>query len=64
MYLSSVVYAPPAQGLPHLAVLFGRDGEILAARPMVSLEAGERFIADTDLEIAEKHGLQVKSQKI
>lgn len=64
MYISSVVYAPPAAGFPYLAVLFGPNGEVLASRPMGSQEEGERFITEAASEIAEKHGLRVKSKKI
>lgn len=64
MYISSIVYAPPTPEFPYLAVLFHPDGEVLAARPMISQEAGEQFIASVALEIAEKHGLKVRSKRL
>lgn len=42
--IASIVYEPPAQGFPYLAVLFDLGGEVLAARAVPSREAGEAFI--------------------
>lgn len=42
--IASIVYDPPAQGFPYLAVLFDVDGEVLVARAVPSREAGEALI--------------------
>jgi hypothetical protein len=43
--LTAVVYDPPAPGLPHMAVLLDPDGEVVAVRPVQSIEAGEAALA-------------------
>ena len=43
--LIAVVYYPPASGLPHIAVLFDPAGEVIAAQPVQSIEAGEAALA-------------------
>jgi hypothetical protein len=40
----SVVYPPPRPELPHIAVVF-RDGRVLSAVSVPSIEAGEQVIA-------------------
>ena len=42
--LAAVVYDPPAPGLPHMAVLFDSDGEVIAVRPVGSIGAGEEAL--------------------
>ena len=44
--LAAVVYDPPAPGLPHMAVLFDADGEVIAVRPVESIGAGEAALVN------------------
>ena len=39
--LIALVYDPPAPGLPHIAALFNSTGELIAAQPVQSIDAGE-----------------------
>ncbi|MDF3061534.1 MAG: hypothetical protein K0S06_1643 [Microvirga sp.] len=43
--LTAVVYDPPAPDLPHIAVLFDAGGEVVAVRPVESIDAGEAALA-------------------
>jgi hypothetical protein len=43
--LTAVVYDPPAPGFPHMAVLFNESGEVVAVRPVESIDAGEAVLA-------------------
>jgi hypothetical protein len=43
--LTAVVYDPPAPELPHIAVLFGAEGAVIAVRPVESIDAGEAALA-------------------
>lgn len=42
---SGVVYDPPRADLPHLAVIFKPDGEVLQATVVRSVSEGENLIA-------------------
>ena len=44
--LTAVVYDPPAPNLPHMAVLFDAGGEVVAVRPVESIDAGEAALAN------------------
>lgn len=59
-HISGVVYDPPKNGFPYLAVIFKPDGEVLVARAVPSLQAGEQLIASTLNEFASSTGLSVK----
>lgn len=61
-YISSVVYDPPKQGFPFLAVVFDTEGEVLVARAVPSQESGETLIASVLSEFAQQNGLQVKGE--
>jgi len=63
-FITSVVYAPPTAELPHLAVVFHPDGEVLIARRVSSQEAGERLIRDVAQEFTEQHNLKVVSKMV
>src|SRR3954447_7851176 len=43
--LAAVVYDPPVPGLPHMAILFDADGEVITVRAVESIEAGEAALA-------------------
>src|SRR5918993_5404341 len=43
---TAVVYDPPAPDLPHMAVLFDAGGEVVAVRPVESIDAGEAALAN------------------
>jgi hypothetical protein len=43
--LIAVVYDPPAPGFPHIAALFDPAGELIAAQPVSSIDAGEVALA-------------------
>lgn len=45
-YIHGAVYTPPNPSLPLIAVLIGPDGEVLTARVVPSVAAGEKLIAD------------------
>ena len=40
-----VVYEPPADDLPHIAVVFHGDGTVLPADAVASYDAGEKLLA-------------------
>lgn len=42
--MNGVVYLPPTSGLPYLAVVL-HDGEVVVARSVPSVAAGEELIA-------------------
>jgi len=46
-HIKGAVYVPPSADLPLVAVVFGPDGEVLAARVVPSIAAGERLIMET-----------------
>jgi hypothetical protein len=43
--LVAVVYDPPAPGFPYMAALFDPAGELIAVRPVDSIDAGEAALA-------------------
>jgi hypothetical protein len=54
--LIAVVYDPPASGFPHIAVLFDPAGELIAARPVESIDAGEAALVSLVGELtSEQH---------
>ncbi|HFH3085729.1 TPA: hypothetical protein ACGJRU_005176 [Pseudomonas aeruginosa] len=55
--MHGVVYDPPAAGLPYLAVVL-HDGEVVVARSVSSVEAGEALIAKVfnDFVVAKQKG--------
>jgi hypothetical protein len=52
--LIAVVYDPPASGLPHIAVLFDPAGELIAAQPVQSIDAGEAALASLVGELTDE----------
>ena len=44
--MRAVVYPPPREGLPHIAVIFHTDGSIALTRLFVSAEDAHRYITD------------------
>lgn len=56
-----VVYSPPADGFPHLAVMFNEKdmAKAMIAEPVASLAAGEHLISELAkglVELAKKDG--------
>ena len=51
-HLTAVVYDPPAPGLPHVAVLFDADGDVIAMRTAASIDEGEAALANLIADIA------------
>lgn len=45
-YIHGAVYCPPGAGLPLVAIVFGPDGEVLAARVTPTVQQGEQLIAE------------------
>jgi len=45
-YIHGAVYTPPNQSLPLVAVLIGPDGQVLTARVVPTVQAGEALIAE------------------
>ena len=43
--MHGVVYDPPKAGLPYLAVVLDNNGEVVVARSVPSVEAGELLIS-------------------
>lgn len=54
MYVSGAVYDPPRNGLPHVAVVFDPKGEVLVARAVPSVEAGEALLKEVFADIQAK----------
>jgi len=50
--MKGVVYDPPGAGLPYLAVVFHGD-ELIVAKPVPSLEAGNALIESVFLAFVE-----------
>jgi hypothetical protein len=44
-YVRAVVYDPPKQDFPFLAVVFGSDGQVTTAKAFGSAELAEAFVA-------------------
>lgn len=61
-YVQAAVYSPPRSELPYVAVVFAPDGEVLTARKVPSIEAGERLIQETLSQAAKDVGVDVKVQ--
>lgn len=59
-YISSIVYDPPKQGFPYLAVVFDTKGEVLVARAVPNQKSGEELIKSVLSEFAQQNGLEVK----
>jgi hypothetical protein len=60
-YIQGAVYAPPSGGnLPYVAVLFSPSGEVLTARAVPSIPAGEQLIQDVLSSAAEAAGTNLK----
>jgi hypothetical protein len=49
-----VVYEPPADDLPHIAVVFHEDGSVLQAEAVPSYDAGEKLLATVMDKLADK----------
>lgn len=48
--MRAVVYGPPGPGLPYLAVILNSENEVVSARAVPSVAAGEALIAKTVAE--------------
>jgi hypothetical protein len=60
-YIKSAVYTPPVNsGLPLVAVVLLPDGEVLTARTVPSVEAGESLIQDVLTKVGKDAGVPVK----
>ncbi|ENU99359.1 hypothetical protein [Acinetobacter variabilis] len=42
--MSAIVYDPPSNEFPHLAVIFNDQGEVIVSIPCASITEGESFI--------------------
>jgi hypothetical protein len=51
-HLTAVVYDPPAPGLPHVAVLFDAEGDVIAVRTAASIDEGEAALANLIADIS------------
>jgi hypothetical protein len=51
-HLTAVVYDPPVSGLPHVAVLFDAEGDVIAVRTAASIEEGEAALATLIADIS------------
>lgn len=49
--MRAVVYPPPSEGLPHLAVVFHTDGSIALTRPFLTAENAQRYIMDVESSV-------------
>lgn len=56
--MNGVVYDPPRAGLPFLAVVLDNKGEVVVARSVPSVQAGESLIQQVMTEFAAAHGLK------
>lgn len=54
--ISGVVYSPPRPGLPHVAVMFGPDGQTMECAAVPSVAEGEAFIAQVLATFTAEHG--------
>ncbi len=54
--VASAVYNPPVEGYPYLAVVFGPDGEVLAARAWPTKGEAEEFVVEMMALFAAHHG--------
>ena len=54
------VYDPPRDELPHVAVIFKPDGEVLVARTVPSAAAGEALIAKVLADFATQAGIKLE----
>src|SRR4051794_29444626 len=50
--LTAAVYDPPASGLPHIAVLFDAEGDVIAVRTAGSIDEGEAALANLIADIS------------
>ncbi|ROR01064.1 hypothetical protein EDF72_2598 [Delftia acidovorans] len=55
--MNGVVYDPPRNGLPYLAVVLDNSGQVVVATSFGNPEAAEAFIAKTFRDFAESKGL-------
>ncbi|MFL5199590.1 MAG: hypothetical protein ACJ8BE_22125 [Microvirga sp.] len=62
-HLTAVVYDPPTSGLPHIAVLFDAEGDVIAVRTAASIDEGEAALANliADLSAAQHATAQVRA---
>ncbi len=61
-YINAAVYTPPAgKNLPLVAVLFEPNGEVLTARTVPTVEAGEQLIIEVLSKMAKDIGTKVQS---
>ena len=51
-HLAAAVYDPPASGLPHIAVLFDAEGDVIAVRTAASIDEGEAALANLIADIS------------
>ena len=60
--ISAVVYDPPSSEFPHIAVVFYGE-EVLVARRVPSLKAGDEFLAEVMPQVAAKIEADRKAKK-
>lgn len=61
-FVKAAVYDPPRSGLPHVAVVFDPKGEVLVARTVPSVAAGEAFLKQIFAEMQKKIDEDLRSQ--
>ena len=52
--MTGIVYDPPKEGMPTLAVVFGFDGDVLIARAVNDRAEGEAMLAHV-MEMVQAH---------
>lgn len=63
-YVKGAVYTASNPGLPPVAVIFSPDGEVLTARKVPSVAAGEELIKQTLMAAAQDAGVNIQIEKI
>lgn len=60
-FIKAGVYAPPENSdLPFVAVVIGIDGEVLSARSVPTIEAGEALLAEVTSDAAKQFGVNAE----
>jgi len=58
--ITGAVYDPPRAGLPIVAIVFKPDGEVLIARTVPSVAAGDALIRSVFDEFSKQSGTKVE----
>ena len=64
MHYKSVVYQPPSQHFPFLAVVFDPEGEVHSVKALPSSEEAERHNAECAIELSKVPGVKVKAERL